>query len=133
MKKLDAIMLIDDDSITNFLNELLIKDMGITDDLLIATNGQDALDELSARCDNNGYCPELILLDINMPVMNGFDFLKKFKDLEFENKQSVITIILSTSLNPGDSKKAKELKVNDYLSKPLTKKGIKEILNKHFK
>jgi CheY-like chemotaxis protein len=131
MKKLHKIMLIDDDAITNFLNELLIKEMEIADEMIIASNGQEALDVLAAQ-NLEGFCPELILLDINMPVMNGFDFLEKFDKLDFENKQSVIVIMLTTSLNPGDSKKAKQLNVTDYLSKPLTKEGLNGISEKYF-
>ncbi|MEX2595095.1 MAG: response regulator [Anditalea sp.] len=133
MRKLDRILLVDDDPTTNFLNELLINEMGITNELIIALNGQEALDELIETCIRNNNCPNLILLDINMPVMNGFDFLKRFNELDFKNKHSIVVVMLTTSLNPRDNEKAKELKAKDHISKPLTKEGLKDILNKYFK
>lgn len=132
MRKLDSIMLVDDDSITNFLNELLIKDMGITNELFIASDGQEALDNIYTSCIMEGKCPNLILLDVNMPVINGFGFLARFNELDFENKKAIVIVMLSTSINPLDKEMALKLHVNDYISKPLTKEGLEEILNKHF-
>lgn len=132
MEKLDSIMLVDDDPTTNFINELLINDMAVTDELIIASNGKEALDKILNHCILNDYCPDLILLDINMPVMDGFDFLKRFNELDFEKKHSTIVIMLTTSLNPGDIEKAKVLNVKDYINKPLVEEGLKDILNKHF-
>ena len=132
MRKLDSIMLVDDDSITNYLNELLIKGMGITQELIIASDGQEALDNISTRCAVEGKYPNLILLDVNMPVINGFGFLKKFNEMELENKQEIVIVMLSTSLNPRDKERALTLNVKDYICKPLTKDGLEKILHKHF-
>lgn len=72
MQKLTSTLLVDDDETTNFVNEMLLKDMGVTEQILTAHNGQEALELILERCENNE-CPSLILLDINMPVMNGFE------------------------------------------------------------
>ena len=125
-------MLVDDDSITNFLNELLIKEMDISEELIITPDGQKALDLLYNRCVLKGECPDLILLDVNMPVINGFEFLKRYNEMVFENKQSIVIVMLSTSLNPRDKEKAEALNVNDYLNKPLSKDRINELLDKYF-
>jgi len=125
-------MLVDDDSITNFLNELLIKEMGITNELYIASDGQEALDNIYTNCIVDGKCPNLILLDVNMPVINGFGFLTRFNELDFENKKDIVIVMLSTSLNPRDKENALKLHVKDYISKPLTKEGLEQILNQHF-
>ena len=132
MRKLNSIMLVDDDSITNFLNELLIKEMEITNELIVSSDGQKALEELDNHYFQKGNSPDLILLDVNMPVLNGFEFLKQFNELEFENKRSSVIVMLTTSLNPVDKKKAEELNVKDYMSKPLTKKGLSDLINKYF-
>ena len=125
-------MLIDDDSITNFLNELLIKEMDISEELIISSDGQKALDELYNRCILKDECPDLILLDVNMPVINGFEFLKRYNEMVFDNKSSIIIVMLSTSLNPRDKEKAETLNVKDYLNKPLSKEGMNELLEKYF-
>lgn len=125
-------MLIDDDSITNFLNELLLKEMDISEELIITADGQKALDVIYNRCVLKGECPDLILLDVNMPVVNGFEFLKRYNEMMFDNKQSVVIVMLSTSLNPRDKEKAEALNVSDYLTKPLSKDRINELLEKYF-
>ena len=132
MRKLNAIMLVDDDSTTNFLNELLIKGMGVTKDLYISSDGQQALDNIHTHCVLSRRCPNLILLDVNMPVVDGFGFLKKFNSLDFENKEDIVIVMLSTSLNSRDKELASAFHVDDYLCKPLTKAGLKGILKKHF-
>jgi CheY-like chemotaxis protein len=132
MRKLNSIMLVDDDSITNFLNELLLKEMDISEELIITADGQKALEVLYDRCVSKGECPDLILLDVNMPVINGFEFLKRYNEMMFENKQSIVIVMLSTSLNPRDKEKAEALNVSDYLTKPLSKDRINELLEKYF-
>lgn len=131
MKKLNMIMLIDDDTITNFLNEMLINELAITKKLIVTTDGNKALEEIKAH-QNEGVLPDLILLDVNMPVLNGFEFLKKYNELHFQNKESPLIVMLTTSLNEGDKNKAKKLNVKDYLSKPLTKENMLGLLMKHF-
>lgn len=131
MKKLDLIILIDDDTITNFLNEMVINEMGITNQLIVTTDGNQALEEIMAQ-QEKGVLPDLILLDVNMPVLNGFEFLKKYNELDFQNKDMPLIVILTTSLNEGDKDKAKKLNVKDYMSKPLTKENMLGLLMKHF-
>src|SRR5690606_27619517 len=125
------IMLIDDDTITNFLNEMLINELAITNQLIVTTDGHKALEEIKAH-QSEGVLPDLILLDVNMPVLNGFEFLKKYNELDFQDKDSPLIVMLTTSLNEGDKDKAKKLNVKDYMSKPLTKENMLGLLMKHF-
>ena len=131
MEKLTSTLLVDDDETTNFVNQMLLKDMGVTEQVLTAHNGQEALELIQQRC-RQGLCPELILLDINMPVMNGFEFLEEFEQLEFANKQSVVIVMLTTSLNPQDMNHLQKLPNDGFLNKPLTEKMVKEVLKKYF-
>jgi CheY-like chemotaxis protein len=124
-------MLIDDDTITNFLNEMLINELAITKQLIVTTDGNKALEEIKTH-QREGVLPDLILLDVNMPVLNGFEFLKKYNELDFSNHESPLIVMLTTSLNEGDKEKAKKLKVNDYMSKPLTKENMLDLLLKYF-
>lgn len=131
MKPINAILLIDDDEATNFMNGRLIEDMGITKELLIARNGLEALQIIQQRCDAGG-CPQLILLDINMPVMNGFEFLEAYQQLDFVYKQSVMIVMLTTSVNPKDLHKVQQLNLGNFLSKPLTEENLQTILRTCF-
>ena len=76
MDKYKKILLVDDDETSNFLNELLIKGMDIVEEVSIASNGQEALNYLE---NESGSFPQLIFLDLNMPVMDGFEFLEAFE------------------------------------------------------
>lgn len=132
MTKIECAVLVDDDSITNYLNEELIKELGITDKVKVFENGNSALAYIYENCIKRKKCPELILLDINMPVMDGFEFLKVFNSLEFENKENIKIIMLTTSSNSKDFEQAKRLKVKDYITKPLTPEKLMPVFQKHF-
>ena len=131
MQKLGCTLLVDDDQTTNFLNQLLLRNLAVTDKLLVARNGQEALEMLqdSSKQDE---APQLILLDVNMPVMNGFEFLEAYEQLSLPQRQSVVIIMLTTSLHPRDVQRVREASIAGYLSKPLTRDKVNDILKAHF-
>jgi CheY-like chemotaxis protein len=122
---------VDDDQTTNFVNQLLLEDLEISGQVLVSVNGREAIDLIRQQC-MKGDCPQLILLDINMPVMNGFEFLEAYKDIQFACKQSVVIVMLTTSMNPLDVERLREMPVNDLLNKPLTEDKVKELFRQHF-
>jgi CheY-like chemotaxis protein len=132
-EKLNCILLIDDDEPTNFLNELVIKQVDCAEKTVAVQSGQAALDFLKERI-NGGYPqPELIFLDINMPVMNGWEFLEEYKKLDSDQKAKMVMVMLTVSLNPDAKDKADTIDaIDDFVNKPLTAEIINEILNKHF-
>jgi CheY-like chemotaxis protein len=129
MHKINSILLVDDDQINNFINKRIIRKLDIANHVDIALNGEEALEHIQKICEETGNCPELIFLDINMPVMNGFEFLNEFKNLSLQNKKEVKIIVLTTSTNPGDMQKLKEHSIKGFLNKPLTEKKIIEALS----
>jgi CheY-like chemotaxis protein len=133
VEKLNCVLLVDDDITTNFLNESLIEEMEIAKQVMVAQNGEEALELVERHFKEHGHCPQLILLDINMPVMDGFDFLEAYQKLDLKDKDAVHIVMLTTSSNPVDIYKVKEFGVSDFLSKPLTEEGLKGILNKYSK
>jgi CheY-like chemotaxis protein len=136
MNKINSIMLVDDDEATNFINELLIKRTNITNELLKARNGKEAIELIRQRCleqyTREAPLPDLIFLDINMPVMDGFDFLKSYQTLDCPGKESVVIAVLTTSLNPKDIEKVQAAGIKDFLNKPLTKDVLSDLWNKYF-
>lgn len=136
-RKLNCILLIDDDEPTTFLSSIFIEEAGCTDNIQIADSAQKALNYL--RCgnelkgDNNNHLhPELIFLDINMPSMNGWEFLDKYKEIKKPEHEPVI-IMLTTSLDPEDKTRAGSIpQIAAFENKPLTPEAIDRILNKHF-
>lgn len=135
MKSLDLILLVEDDDLVNFYNEFLLKDQGFTKEIAITENGQEALDYL-AKCDagESGYkYPDLILLDINMPVMNGFEFMEKYEVREKERRAKALVVMLTTSMHPSDKARAEEFEsIHDYLYKPLLSESLAPIIAENF-
>jgi CheY-like chemotaxis protein len=126
--KMNKILLIDDDGINNFINERLFKKLGIASHIEIRRNGKEALDYLYHMCCEKQECPELIVIDINMPEMNGFEFLEQFKTLEIMNKHTSRVIMLSNSTSVRDVQRLKELHI-ELVRKPLSEEKIRELMN----
>ncbi|WP_420319266.1 response regulator [Ekhidna sp.] len=117
------ILLIDDDPSINYLNKLVIKKADIQAVVCDRTQASEALAQLSG----GEISPNLILLDINMPIMNGWEFVAKYEQLPQQSRTSKI-IILSSSINPADKEKASSSQViSDFYSKPLSIKDVKQI------
>jgi CheY-like chemotaxis protein len=131
MDKLSCVLLVDDDKTTNFLNRLLLEDLGLAEQILVAENGREALRVIEAQS-ASGICPALIFLDINMPVMNGFDFLEAYAKLDFAQKDSIIIVMLTTSLNPKDLARLEQFPLHGFLNKPLKKQMVLDVLKRHF-
>lgn len=136
--KLNKILLVDDDYVTNFLNESLIQELKIANEINIANNGEEALSLVENACmqqasTNEHVCPDLILLDVNMPVMNGFEFLEEFERLKesYHSKISVV-IMLTSSGNPVDIEKAKQFDIAGYIYKPLTQEKLDQVISELF-
>ncbi len=133
MKKFKSVLLVDDDPTINFVHKLFLTEWEVTDQIYTAANGQEALDFLAQNEDFGQHPPSMILLDINMPVMNGFEFLEAYQQLPEANKASVIMAMLTTSLHEKDREKAsKFINLDSYMSKPLEKEQLMEVINKHW-
>ena len=130
MKKLSSILLVDDDETSCFLTRYIIEGMHIAERIYTVRDGREALDLI--REDGIGDVPEieLILLDINMPDMDGFEFLEVLESLPQPRTRSIV--MLTTSSNHRDLDKAKLYRVTDYLNKPITEEKLSDILSKHF-
>jgi CheY-like chemotaxis protein len=133
MKKLNSILLVEDDEATNFINQMVIKKLDCAKHVQVAWNGSDALDYLRQCGASASQQPELILLDINMPGLNGWEFLDEYSKLKEEEKGKVIVVMLTTSLNPDDRKRADNNPViAGFRCKPLTTTMMEEILTQFF-
>lgn len=153
MKQLNCILLIDDDEPTNFLNKMTLEQSGCTRHIRIAQSGQAALDYLrgkkndlmgsdpgeegqtgSQSGDGDGCLrPDLIFLDINMPAMDGWEFLVQYRDLPKEQKADTVLIMLTTSLNPDDEKRTQAIpEVSGFENKPLNQTRLGKLLERYF-
>jgi CheY-like chemotaxis protein len=126
MKK--NILLIDDDYIFNFLTRTVIVKMGFADDIKVALNGQEALDLISEHQKRSGCLPDFIFLDLNMPIMSGFEFLEIFRNMDFEGKEKIQIAIVSSSSDIGDIEKAHSYGIRHFIAKPISEKAINDFI-----
>lgn len=137
-KKLNCVLLIDDDEATNFINKMLLEEAGCAEHIQVACSGQMALNYLTssgsfAGENKNFPCPDLIFLDVNMPAMNGWEFLQRYHELEKHHKGNIVMVMLTTSLNPDDRVKADEIpEISGFESKPLSGDKLIRVLKKYF-
>jgi len=130
IEKLNCIMLIDDNDDDNFYHKMIIKEVNLAKQIEVAESGFEALDYLRKSV----HIPKLIFLDINMPAMNGWEFLDEYRKLSDDEKAQIIIIMLTTSLNPIDRKRAEKIQeINGFETKPLTIEILKNIFEKFFR
>jgi CheY-like chemotaxis protein len=129
-KKINCTLLIDDDIVSNFLSERVIQNANITNELKVVQNGHVAFKYIEKCTAVESPCPELIFLDVNMPVMDAFDFLYLYRQLHKKDKGAIV--ILTSSDNPNDIAHLSQFEILDYINKPLTTEKINELMKKNY-
>ena len=120
---------IDDDEDDNFFHQVIINRLNITDQVIIAESGYEALEFLT----NTAMAPDLIFLDINMPRMNGWEFMDEYNKLYLLQKKAVIITILTTSVTLYEREQSKKTPgIAGFASKPLTEEMMNDIIKSHF-
>jgi CheY-like chemotaxis protein len=130
MKK--NILLVDDDKIFNFLSEKTIQSLGLANEIHFATNGKQAIELLEMYKSGKIEKPDIIFLDLNMPIMNGYEFLEAFISMDLPDKHLITIVVLTSSADPEDVKKAREMGIKYYFNKPLSKDEIKKLIAQEF-
>lgn len=131
--KLNCVLLVDDDKDCNFLHKRLLTKADCADEIVIAVDGIEALEFLKSVKDGNHPNPAIIFLDINMPRMNGWEFLEEYKKFSDKQRANVVLIMLTSSLNPDDEARAKTYSdISGFKNKYLDKETLDEILHEHF-
>lgn len=131
MQSLSAILLVDDDPSTNYLNEAALYPLQLTTTYLTAHNGQEALDLLATQSATPEK-PVLVLLDMAMPVLNGMGFLQAFQALPAGVRAATIIVVVAVSMSSTDLGQLEKYAVAGLVSKPLTPDKLLPILRLHF-
>lgn len=132
---MNLILLVDDDETTNHVNKRLLTRLQVARQIKVLTNGQEALDYLTEANAPGGedLLPDLVFLDIKMPVMDGFSFLEAYDKVDLHPKKPVIILMLTSSASFYDLERLKSFpQVKKHISKALTEQEVKEILRQYF-
>lgn len=125
MYQIKNVLLVDDDTASNFIAQRLLKKVESVTQITTTTNGKEALDFVT-QYEGELNFPDLILLDINMPVMNGFEFMEHFQKLS--SNSNVRVVLLTSSISPRDVQTAATYKIKEFVNKPLTSEKLQQIM-----
>ena len=124
------ICLIDDDRIYQFAAKKTIEATGMAQKVMVFSNGLEAMDFLQSHLTDTPSIPDVIFLDINMPIMNGWQFLEAYSGLQQSLKKTVTVYMVSSSIDEYDIKKSREYEsVSDYVLKPVNKEKFTQLLS----
>lgn len=133
MKKIETACIIDDDSIFIYGTKRLMAEVDFCETVLIFENGQDAINGLNEITAKGEKLPAVIFLDLNMPIMNGWEFLEDFVKIPNHNREKVTIFIISSSVDPRDLERIKSYKVvNNYILKPISTNDLRSVLENAF-
>lgn len=120
------VAIVDDDDIFQFTTKIKFEKLGLVEDVMIFNDGKEAIQFIQSGDKED--MPEILLLDINMPIVDGWDFLELFEKVPKEKQQMMEILMLSSSINPDDVKRAEaNAYVVDYITKPISDADVKKI------
>lgn len=127
-----AVMLIDDNEIDNLINQKMIEAANIAEHIYTHTGARSAIEFLrnleQLKDVASSVLPDVIFLDIDMPLMDGFQFLEEFEKLAKETVDKCKIVMLTSSINPQDLNKSKEYTyVKKYINKPLSQDTLENL------
>lgn len=126
---LDHVLLVDDDAITNFIHKVILEKSRSAKKIKTVLGAEEGLSYLNECIAKHEGLPVVILLDINMPAMDGWDFVEEFSHMSEEIRKNIHLFFLTTSRDPVEIERAKKLKViSGFLYKPLDDEGLGKIL-----
>lgn len=129
MKKNTSICIIDDDAIYQFTIKKTIEQVGFVSDAMFFSNGEEAAKFLNKNASNIETLPDVIFLDINMPVMDGWQFLEEYTSMKYRLKKAIKIYMVTSSPNLLDMERALKIsEISEYIIKPITTDKVKEII-----
>ncbi|WP_336066117.1 response regulator [Mesoflavibacter sp. CH_XMU1404-2] len=131
MKKIKLTYLIDDDEIYIFTTKKLINKIDFCEEVAVFQNGKEAIEAIKFTLRNKNELPDVILLDLNMPIMDGWQFLDEF--IRIKSEKQIKIYIVSSSVDPSDIERANTYNmVSNYIIKPISREKLHEITEEVF-
>ena len=128
-EEIDTLYLIDDDEVFLFLTEKIVAYSNKVKNIQTFKNGYEAIEHLKSVKDQPENLPDVIFLDISMPVMDGWNFLEEYKNFNDSFGKKIYVYIITSSIDPKDYEKARSVnEVTDFIIKPVTKEKFQELV-----
>lgn len=129
MKKIGTFCIVDDDDIYQFTTSLLLKKTDLVNKIIVFSNGLKAINFLKDEMGTKENIPDVLFLDINMPVMDGWEFLEEYLLIKPMMPKTVVIYMVSSSVDEKDVLKAKSISaLSGYLVKPISSQNIMEVI-----
>lgn len=129
MSNIKSICIIDDDEIYQFLIKKQVAVQNLADKVFVFPNGQEAIQYFQKTIANKGELPDIVFLDVNMPIMDGWEFLDEYEKIADQFHKEVKLYMISSSLNESDINRAQKIaQVEEYLVKPISGEKLVSLL-----
>jgi CheY-like chemotaxis protein len=129
MEKIPLILLVDDEPATNYAHERLLRQLGVAEEVHSVTSGEEAIALLMCE---TPFQPALLLLDVNLPGLGGFEFIDAFQRLPAAQRSATHIVLLTGGMTSQDLLRLNELSIAGLVVKPLTREKIDTLLQLHF-
>ncbi|RKR14045.1 response regulator receiver domain-containing protein [Maribacter vaceletii] len=131
MKNKLNVCIVDDDEIYQYTMSLNLKSLDSVGEIKVFNDGLEATNFMLDKLHNQEELPDIIFLDINMPVMDGFQFMEEYEKIKSKLTKNIIIYMISSSVDPVDIEKATQIEdISDYLTKPIRQQQLMDILEK---
>jgi CheY-like chemotaxis protein len=132
MQKNKNVMVVDDDSVVHFLTEKVLAAFSWVNKKYSVFNGKEAIQILENYCKGLITIPDLILLDLHMPIMDGIQFIEAFQKMECMKGSDIVIAVLTASENPHEKERLHSLGIKHIIPKPISIEKLAQVLNKEF-
>ncbi|SHF32393.1 Response regulator receiver domain-containing protein [Arenibacter palladensis] len=123
------VCIVDDDDIYQFTMVKTMKALNLTDKIMVFSDGEEALDFMLDNLHNDKELPDVIFLDIDMPIMDGFQFMEEYVKIKPKLGKKITIYMVSSSVDPVDIDRAKKIsEITDYIVKPITHDQLTSII-----
>jgi CheY-like chemotaxis protein len=131
--RLNKVLLVDDDSVSNFISKSAIEKINFSNNIIIKTDGREALEYIQSECSSMNEFPDLILLDLKMPGMDGFEFLEECEMICRNIREHIVIVILTSSRDADDIVRLRDMGNYFLTNKPLTDEKLIDIHHRYFR
>ena len=132
MEKLNKILLLDDDEVSNYINKDILERLNIANEIQVIEDGEKAFEYL-AKCGESLACPELIIFAHQIPNMNGIEVMEALNEVNFLKNNEVVFMFLDINSTQNEIETLKELGVQEFTTKPLSEEKVMGVFNKYWK